>query len=157
MKFKSSRPQFKGENVHIAIVLTRFNDEIGNKLYKNTVEALLSHHVDQKYIHTFRVPGALETPFAAQLLAEKHLYDAIIVLGAVIRGDTYHFELVCNESYRGLMDVSLKYNVPIIFGILTVNNLQQAMERVEKNGLNKGQEFAEAALEMAQLAKNDNL
>lgn len=151
MKLKSSLPKLQGKNLRIAIILARFNDEIGNELYNNTLLTLIDNGVAPKSIDTFRVPGALETPLASQMIAEKRSHDAIIVLGVVIRGDTYHFELVCQESYRGLMEVSLTYDLPVIFGILTVNTLEQALDRVQEKKMNKGKDFAEAALEMALL------
>lgn len=150
MKTKTSRHHnLKGGTAKIAIIFSRFNDGIGKTLYNNTVNHLLALGVPQKNIKTFRIAGALEAPLAAKLIATKKKFHAIIALGIIIRGDTYHFELVCQESYRGLMNVSLASQTPIIFGILTVENEQQALERVDSKKLNKGLEFAETALEMA--------
>jgi 6,7-dimethyl-8-ribityllumazine synthase len=151
---QSTPPSLNGKNLKIAIVLCRYNDHLGNELLQNTQETLLTHGVITKNIEIFRIPGALEAPLATQFLAEKKKYDAIITLGLVIKGSTAHFEHVCTQSYRGLMDVSLQTKTPIIFGILTVNNEKQAIERVSKKKLHKGKEYAEAAIEMATLLRS---
>jgi len=136
-------------DVKIAIVMSQYNDSLGSVLRENVVSTLLKHHVQEKNIKTFLVPGALEIPYLTKkLIQHPTKFDAIITLGLVIKGDTYHFELVCNESYRALMDLNLASPIPIIFGILTVNNIDQAKNRVEATGLNKGEEFALSALEM---------
>lgn len=122
--------------------MTRFNDEIGLKLYKKTLETLIEKNVAEKNIHFFRVPGALELPLAAKKIAKK--FHAVIALGVVIQGETEHFTHVCSETYRGLMQVQLETKIPIIFGILTVKNIKQALDRICK-----GKDYAEAAIEMA--------
>lgn len=150
---RTAAPILDGKKFRIAIVLCRYNDHLGQELLENSTETLLKNGVLAKNITLIHVPGALETPLATQHLTKKKLYHAIIVLGAVIKGETAHFDHVCRESYRGLMDVSLKTATPVIFGILTVNNEQEALDRVSKKKLNKGKEYAEAALEMAMLLK----
>lgn len=156
MKTESSSIKIDGSKYKIAIILTRFNDSIGNILYENVIATLKENGVHEENIKTVRVPGSLETPLAAKLLAKQKKYDAIIALGAIIKGDTHHFELVCSESHRGLMDVSIKTKTPVIFGILTTYTEKDALHRAQKEGLNKGSEYALAALEMAQL-KSDLL
>lgn len=156
MKINQSVRHFDNvENAKIAIVISQYNDSLGNLLLKNVLATLTKHHLKSKNISTFQVPGALEIPFFVNKLIHQQpaKFDAIITLGIVIKGDTYHFELVCNESYRALMDLNLSSPIPIIFGILTVNNVQQALTRVEQAGLNKGEEFALSALEMITLNK----
>ncbi len=154
MKISENNPiNLNGKPFRFAIILARFNDKLGLELLKNTKETLIANSVKEKRIEIFRVPGALEIPIAASLLAQKHRYHAIIALGVVIKGATPHFQHVSQQCYRGLMDVSLCSDTPVIFGVLTVNNEKQAKERVAKKGLNKGKEYAEAAIEMATLLR----
>ena len=150
---KSKSTTLNGKPYKFAIILSRYNDEIGNELLKNTHETLLDLGTKLKNITLFRVPGALEIPVIANVLALKNKYDAIIALGVVIKGETPHFDLVTRECYRGLMDISLCSDTPIIFGVLATNNLKQAKDRAAKSKMNKGREFAEAAIEMAALLK----
>lgn len=152
MKSSKSAPQkLNGKPYKFAIILSRYNDDIGKELLKNTQETLLKLGTKEKSIDLFRVPGALEIPVTANALALKNKYDAIICLGVIIRGETPHFDLVANECYRGLMDISLCSDTPIIFGVLTANNVKQAKDRAAKSKLNKGKEYGEAAVEMAML------
>lgn len=152
MKLHQSKPgNLDGKPYRFAIILSRFNDNLGDELFKNTTEALLNNGVFTKNIEVFRVPGALEIPVTAAILAEKKRYNAIIALGVVIKGETPHFEYVSQQCYSGLMDVALQYKVPVIFGVLTVKNKGQAQKRTAKNKLNKGEEYAESAIEMAML------
>ena len=150
---KSTPATLNGKPYKFAIILSRYNDEIGNELLKNTHESLLTNGTKIKNIKLFRVPGALEIPIIANTLALKNKFDAIIALGVVIKGETPHFDLVTRECYRGLMDISLCSDTPIIFGVLATNNLKQAKDRTAKSKMNKGREFAEAAIEMAALLK----
>ena len=150
---KSTPATLNGKPYKFAIILSRYNDEIGNELLKNTHESLLTNGTKIKNIKLFRVPGALEIPIIANTLALKNKFDAIIALGVVIKGETPHFDLVTRECYRGLMDISLCSDTPIIFGVLATNNLKQAKDRSAKSKMNKGREFAEAAIEMAALLK----
>jgi len=147
MKIDSSKPDnLNGEGLKIAIILSRFNDSIGQKLFDSTIQTLKEDNIGQ--VEIIRVPGALEMPITAQTLAEENHYDAIICLGVVIKGDTYHFELVCEQSHRGIMDVQLKTKTPIIFGIITAYNPEQALKRAER-----GKDYAQSAIEMAHLMK----
>lgn len=127
------------KNLKIAILLPYFNEEYSLKLYENTEQTLKKHGV--KNIKLIRVPGALELPLAAQKIIKKERPNAVIALGVVLKGETSHYELVCNETFRGLMDVQLKLEIPIIFGVLTCKTEKQVKER-----LNRGEEFAKAAL-----------
>jgi 6,7-dimethyl-8-ribityllumazine synthase len=153
MKIGSAGNTFKlsGKDLKIAVVFSKFNDEFGNELLFNTVETLKKHHVNN--IHIEKVPGSLEIPLCAKLLAKQEKYDAIIALGIVVKGKTYHFELVCNETYRCLMDISLQLNTPIIFGVICGFNKRQIIERCSAKKLNKGKEFAETAIEIALMKK----
>lgn len=155
MRIKSSVASFSNtKNSKIAVVISRYNDSLGNTLLENVLKTLKKHHVLEKNVKVFQVPGALEIPFAVKKLVKaSSRYDAIITLGMVIKGNTYHFELVCNESYRALMDIAMSSPIPIIFGVLTVNTIAQAEERVSDKKLNKGEEFALSALEMISLNK----
>lgn len=131
----------------IAIILPRFNDELGQTLLLNTQNELKEFGV--KNVQIYRVPGTLELPFAALKISLSKKFHAIIALGIVIRGGTKHFDLVVETAYQGLMEVTLDEDTPIIFGVLAVENEKQAIERVEKTKMNKGKEFAQAAVEMA--------
>lgn len=150
MKVNISTPKkevSKNKSLKIAIILPRFNDALGQKLLLNTQNELKKLGV--KMVQIYRVPGALELPFAAQKIALSKKYNAIIALGIVVRGETKHFDLVTEHSHSGLMQVSLTNKLPIIFGVLAVENEKQAIERVEETKMNKGKEFAQAAVEMA--------
>ncbi|MFA5829098.1 MAG: 6,7-dimethyl-8-ribityllumazine synthase [Candidatus Gracilibacteria bacterium] len=151
MKTSQSKAKLNGKPFKIAIILARYNDDLGSELLENTTATLLKNGVIAKNIDVIRVPGALEIPLAAQMIAQNKSHQAIIALGIVIKGETAHFEHVSQQSHNGLMQVSLEQKIPVIFGILTVNNLKQATDRISKTKLNKGQEYAEAAIEMAQL------
>ena len=132
----------------IAIVRSEYNREITLSLEKKCVETLLEAGVPEKNIRVFAVPGCFEIPILAQRLATQKRWDAIIALGAVIKGDTYHFELVVNECARGIMDVSLRHGVPIIFEVLATYNKRDAVRRAGNNKSNKGIEAAQAALSL---------
>jgi 6,7-dimethyl-8-ribityllumazine synthase len=140
-------PDLDGEGLRIGIVLSRFNQEVGDALLEACTAALVKHGVDPADIRVVSVPGALEAPLALQKLANSGHYDALIALGAVIRGETYHFEIVANESASGITAVALDNGVPVANGILTTENDEQALERVAQ----KGADCALAAIEMANL------
>lgn len=137
----------RNKNLKIAIILPRFNDELGSELLENTQKQLTVLGV--KSTQVYRVPGALELPYAALKIAKAKKQSAIIALGIIIRGETKHFDIVAEEAHRGLMKVSLENDIPVIFGILAVENKKQALDRVRSDRMNKGAEFAEAAVEMA--------
>lgn len=135
----------------IAIVISEFNQEICERLLDSCVKTLKKCGVLLEDIEVIWVPGAFEIPLMSQKIATKHNIDAIITLGAVIRGGTPHFDYVCGECARGIMDVQLKTGLPVIFGVLTCDNAEQAMERSANNDNNKGYQCAIAAVEMVNL------
>lgn len=141
---KSKTISINGKKLKIAIILPYFNEELGLELLNNTKEELINNQVQASNIKVYRVAGALEIPFACQKIAKK--FDAIIALGIVIRGETSHFKLVTETTHQGLMRVQLDTKIPIIFGILACESLEQVLKRISKKGLNKGKEFAQAAL-----------
>ena len=142
------------EGFRFAIVVSRFNDFISSKLVEGAMDALKRHGATEENITLVRVPGAFEIPIAAKRLAMKGGCDAIICLGAVIRGATPHFDYVASEVAKGIAVVSLESNIPIAFGVLTTDNLEQAIERAGTKSGNKGWDAAMAAMEMASLFKN---
>ena len=139
-----------GRDLRIAIVQARFNAALTDKLAQSCLAELHALGVEAKHIKHIKVPGALEVPFALEVLADTDDYDALIALGCVVRGETYHFELVANQSGDGVMRVSLKHQVPIANAILTVENEEQAWARAE----DKGRDAARVAVEMANLMED---
>jgi 6,7-dimethyl-8-ribityllumazine synthase len=141
-------------NARFGIVLSRFNELVGDQLLAGALDALQARGVEPHRIDVVRVPGAFEIPVALKVLAETARYDALIALGAVIRGNTPHFDYVAGECARGVREVSVAHALPVGFGVLTVNTLEQALERAGANrGSNKGTEAALVALEMLDLFK----
>lgn len=141
------------ENFKIGIVASRFNDFVVGRLIDGTLDGLKRHNVKDENITLAKVPGAFEIPVAAKKMAESKKFDAIICLGAVIRGATSHYDYVCNEVSKGIAQVSLESGVPVLFGVLTTENIEQAVERSGSKAGNKGTECALAAIEMIQLLK----
>jgi 6,7-dimethyl-8-ribityllumazine synthase len=135
------------------IVLSRFNDFIGSKLLSGAVDELKRHGVNPDNIDLVRVPGAFEIPLAALKCAKTKKYNAIITLGAIIKGATAHFDYVSAELSKGIANVSLQTEVPVIFGVLTTDNIEQAIERAGTKAGNKGSDAAKSAIEMANLLK----
>jgi 6,7-dimethyl-8-ribityllumazine synthase len=146
-KGKAANDQLDGRKLYIGIVQARFNERITNALLDACKKELIALGVAEKHIDCFTVPGALEVPVALQALAEKNQYDALIALGCIIRGETYHFELVANESGAGVSRVSLDYKLPIANAIITTEDLPQAIARQT----DKGADAARVAVEMANL------
>jgi len=144
---KGTASRLDGRKLVIGIVQARFNQDVTNTLAKACWDELLARGVEEKNIEHVQVPGALEVPVALQAMAEKGGYDALIALGCVIRGETYHFELVSNESAAGVSRVSLDYQLPIANAILTTEDLDQALARQ----VEKGRDAAVVAIEMANL------
>lgn len=143
--------KFKGEGKKFAIIGSRFNEFITSKLIGGAMDALLRHEVKNEDITTIWVPGAYEIPMIAKKAAQSGKYDAIICVGAVIRGATTHYDYVCNEVAKGIAHVSLETGVPIMFGVLTTENIEQAIERAGTKAGNKGYDCAMGALEMIDL------
>jgi 6,7-dimethyl-8-ribityllumazine synthase len=137
-----------------ALVVSRFNDFIGRKLMEGAFDALNRHGAEDKNIEIVKVPGAFEIPLIAKKLAKSGKYDAIICLGAVIRGATPHFEYVAAEVSKGIAVVNLETEVPVSFGVLTTDNIEQAIERAGSKSGNKGWDAAMSAIEMVNLIKN---
>src|SRR3989344_2219034 len=143
----------KKQDVRIAIVSSSFRPEVTNPLEKHCLSTLAREGVAKKQLTLVRVPGAFEIQLAAKRLAQKGIYDAIIVFGAIYKGKTYHFEQIANECSRGCMDVSLQYEIPVIFEVLAVYNPRDAIERATRAVENKGAEAAMTALSMIALLK----
>ncbi|MBD8497675.1 6,7-dimethyl-8-ribityllumazine synthase [Paenibacillus arenosi] len=141
------------EGLKYAVVAGRFNEFIVSKLVSGALDALKRHGVQDEEIDIAWVPGAFEIPLITQKLAESGKYDAIITLGAVIRGSTPHFDYVCSEVAKGVAQIGLKTGVPTIFGVLTTDSIEQAIERAGTKAGNKGWEAAATAIEMANLTK----
>lgn len=145
--------QLIGTDLKIGIVVGRFNEFINSKLLDGALDGLKRHGVDEDHIDIAWVPGAFEVPFIAQQMVKTGNYDAVIGLGTVIRGSTTHYDYVCNEAAKGIAAVSLKTDVPVIFGIVTTENIEQAIERSGTKAGNKGYDSAISAIEMANLNK----
>lgn len=141
------------ENEKFAIVVSRFNEFISSKLLSGAIDELTRHGVNDNNITVIWSPGAFEIPVLAKKLAKSGTYDAIIALGAVIRGSTPHFDYVSSEISKGVAAVSLETGVPVIFGVLTTENIEQAIERAGTKAGNKGSDAAKSAIEMANLVK----
>ena len=140
-----------GEGRRYAVLASRFNNSITSKLADGAMDALIRHGASAEDVDLVWVPGAWELPFAARRLAQTERYNAIVVVGAVIRGDTPHFDFVAGEASRGLADASSEYEIPIGFGLLTTDNMEQAEARAGGEFGNKGWDAAIAALEMSDL------
>lgn len=143
-----------GTNLEIGIVLARFNDFIGDKLLAGALDTLRRHGVREEAVTLVRVPGAFEIPLAAQEMARSGGYQAVICLGAVIRGSTAHFDYVAGPMASSLASIALQTNVPVMFGVLTTDTIEQAIERAGTKAGNKGAEVAAGAIEMANLLAN---
>lgn len=141
------------EGLRYGIVIGRFNEFITTKLLGGALDALKRHGAKDEEVEVAWVPGAFEIPLAAQKMAESGKYDAVITLGAVIRGSTPHFDYVCAEVSKGVASISLKTSVPTVFGVLTTDSIEQAIERAGTKAGNKGWEAAVTAIEMANLLK----
>jgi 6,7-dimethyl-8-ribityllumazine synthase len=142
-----------GTDLKIGVVVSRFNEFITKNLLTGALEALKRHGVKEDHIDVVWVPGAFEIPVVAQKLAVKSEYDAIITLGTVIRGSTSHFDYVCSEVSKGVTSASLKSEKPVIFGVLTTETIEQAVERAGTKAGNKGAESAVAAIEMSNVLR----
>jgi 6,7-dimethyl-8-ribityllumazine synthase len=145
--------KISAEGFRFAIVVSRFNEFISSKLVEGAIDALNRHGADDGQISLIKVPGSFEIPLAAQKLAQGGQYDAVICLGAVIRGATPHFEYVAAEVSKGIAAVALETKTPVTFGILTTDSLEQAIERAGTKAGNKGWDAAMAAMEMVNLFK----
>lgn len=143
-----------GTDLNVAIVVSRFNDFITGRLLEGAKDTLIRHEVNADNIDVAYVSGAFEIPLVAKKLAEKEKYDAVITLGCVIKGSTSHYDYVCNEVSKGISRANDVTNTPVIFGVLTTDNIEQAVERAGTKAGNKGSEAAISAIEMANLLKS---
>ncbi len=150
---KTYEGELQAKGLKLPIVVSRFNDFITNKLLDGAVDALLRHGVSEQNIDIIKVPGSFEIPIAAKKIAEKKSPDAIICLGAIIRGATPHFGYIASEVAKGIATVSLEAGIPVAFGVITADTIEQAVERAGTKSSNKGWEAAMVAIEMAQLMK----
>lgn len=151
---KKFEGKFNGKGIKIGIVAGRFNEFITLKLVGGAVDVLKRNDVNDEDIDIAWVPGAFEIPLITKKMAESKKYDAIITLGAVIKGSTPHFDYVCAEVSKGVAQISLQTGLPIMFGVLTTNNIEEAIERAGTKAGNKGSDVAFGALEMIDLIKN---
>ena len=141
------------DGLKVGIVAARFNEFIVSKLISGALDGLTRHNVNDDDIDLAWVPGAFEIPLAADKMAQSGKYDAVICLGTVIRGATSHYDYVCNEASKGIAQVSLKTGIPVLFGVVTTENIEQAIERAGTKAGNKGYDCALSAIEMVQLMK----
>ncbi len=153
MQYETKQGIYSGKGLKFAVVAARFNDFISNSLIGGAVDALVRHETKQSDVEVYKVPGAFEIPLMAKKLADTGKYDAVITLGAVIRGSTPHFDYVSAEVSKGVAKVSLDSGIPVIFGVLTTDTIEQAVERAGTKHGNKGAEAAMSALEMVNVLK----
>ena len=142
---------FDGKNKKVGIVIGRFNEFITSNLLSGAIDNLVRHGVEAEKIDIYWVPGAFEIPFISKKIVEKGQYDGVLTLGAVIRGSTTHYELVSNEVAKGVAQIGLNANIPVMFGVLTTETIEQAVERSGTKAGNKGSEVAQGLIEMMSL------
>ena len=140
--------QVNTDEIQIGIIASQYNDYIVSRLLSGAEEALLEKGIGSDQIDLVRVPGAFEIPVAVRAMAETGKYDAIITLGAVIRGETPHFDYICTECSRGINEIAIEFSLPVVFGVLTVDSSEQAMDRSGSEESNKGAEAADTAVDM---------
>ena len=150
---KTFEGKLVSEDIKVGIIVARFNEFITSKLLSGAMDTLIRHEVKEENIQVAWVPGAFEIPLIASKMAESGKYDAVICLGAVIRGSTSHYDYVCSEVSKGIASVSLKSGIPVMFGVLTTENIEQAIERAGSKAGNKGSECAQGAIEMVNLIR----
>ena len=150
---KTLEGKLVSRDIKVGIVAAHFNEFISSKLLSGAMDGLIRHEVAQEDVEVAWVPGAFEIPLIAQKMAESGKYDAVICLGAVIRGATSHYDLVCNEAAKGVAQVGLKTGVPVLFGVVTTDTIEQAIERAGTKAGNKGYDCATSAIEMVNLIR----
>ena len=150
---KSFEGKLIAQNIRVGIVAARFNEFITSRLLGGAMDALLRHDESEDDVYVAWVPGAFEIPLVASKMAKSGKYDAVICLGAVIRGATSHYDYVCNEVSKGIAAVSLESGIPVLFGVLTTENIEQAIERAGTKAGNKGYDCAVSAIEMVNLIR----
>jgi len=144
---------YANQDDKFCIVISRFNDFIGSKLLEGAIDTFKRLNVKDENIDVVWVPGAFEVPLMAQKVAKLKKYNAIVALGAIIKGSTDHYDFVCSELSKGIANVSMNYDIPVLFGVLTTDNLEQAIERAGTKAGNKGAQCAQSAVEMANVMK----
>ena len=150
---KTLEGKLVAKGIRVGIVAARFNEFITSKLLSGAMDGLVRHDVEEEEIHVAWVPGAFEIPLIASKMAKSGKYDAVICLGAVIRGSTSHYDYVCNEVSKGIAAVGLESGIPVLFGVLTTENIEQAIERAGTKAGNKGYDCALSAIEMVNLIR----
>jgi len=150
---KTYEGKLVSKDIKVGIVAARFNEFITSKLLGGAIDALMRHDINENAIEVAWVPGAFEIPLIASKMAKSGKYDAVICLGAVIRGSTTHYDYVCSEVSKGIANVSLNSNIPVMFGVLTTENIEQAIERAGSKAGNKGYDCAVGAIEMVNLIR----
>lgn len=149
--YKSYEGKLTAKGQETAIIVSRFNDLVTEELLRGALDCLRRHDAEDENIHVVRVPGAYEIPAVASKLVNSERFDSVICLGAVIRGDTPHFDMVANEVSKGVAKVSLESDIPVIFGVLTTDTIEQALERAGTKAGNRGWDAAISAMEMVNL------
>ena len=152
-KMKTLEGKLVSDGMKVGIVAARFNEFITAKLLSGAMDGLLRHGVNEDDVHVAWVPGAFEIPLIASKMAKSGKYDAVICLGAVIRGSTSHYDYVCNEVSKGIAAASFETGIPVLFGVLTTENIEQAIERAGTKAGNKGYDCALSAIEMVNLIR----
>ncbi len=150
---KKYEGELQAKGLKFAIIVSRFNEFITNKLLDGAIDALIRHGASEQHVEIVKVPGSFEIPLIAKTIASKKSYDAVICLGTIIRGATPHFEYVASEAAKGIASASMETGVPIAFGVITADTIEQAVERAGTKSGNKGWDAALVAIEMAQLLK----
>ncbi len=154
MMYSTYEGKLDATGLRVGLVVTRFNDLLTDKLLEGAVDCLIRHGADEKNISVARVPGAFELPYAAARMVKTGKYDTIICLGAVIRGDTPHFDYIASEASKGIARLALDSGIPVMFGLVTADTLDQAIERAGTKAGNKGWDAALAAIEMVNLYRS---
>ena len=150
---KTFEGRLVAEGLKVGIIVARFNEFIGSKLLSGAIDGLVRHGMNEEDIEVAWVPGAFEIPLIAKKMANSGKYDAVICLGAVIRGSTSHYDYVCNEVSKGIAAVSMNSDIPVMFGVITTENIEQAIERAGTKAGNKGYDCALGAIEMVNLIR----
>lgn len=150
---KNYEGNYYPKDIRIGIVISKFNEFINQRLLNGALDNLKKHNVRKEQIDIYWVPGAFEIPFITKKLCEKNIYDGLITLGTVIRGSTTHYELVSNEVAKGVAQINLESNIPVMFCILTTESIEQAIERAGAKSGNKGSDAAQGLIEMISLSR----
>ncbi len=153
MNYKEIAGNLNGTGLKVGVIVSRFNSLLTSKLLEGALDCLIRHQVDEKDMSVAFVPGAFEIPLTANKMVASNKYDVVLCLGAVIRGETPHFDFIANEATKGIAKVGMDSGIPVIYGIITADTLEQAIERAGTKAGNKGWDAAQAGIEMANLYK----